>query len=75
MKIKKGALLTGFVLFVMGFMIWVFSNKEITDKCSDMMINCFQEAAIKEGWNIFRGGFGCMINNLMCVFSRIPEGF
>ena len=72
---KTGYVIGGLILVVMGLMIWVFSNKTITDKCSDMMITCVQNEAVKTGWQKVSGGFGCMIDNFTCVFSRIPEGF
>ncbi len=75
MKIKTGYVIGMGILFLMGFLIWAFSNKTITDTCSDQMIACVQTESVKKGWDKISGGFGCMVDNVMCVFSRIPEGF
>ncbi len=74
MKIKASYIIIFFILMIMIFMIWVFSNKAITDHCSDLLIHCVQKEVNKSGLDKISGGFSCMFDNLVCVFSRIPEG-
>ncbi len=67
----REAFVWGLIILFLFLAIAFFMSPELTDNCTDSLFVCLEKSSSLSFWNQKISGIGCVLKNILCVFTRL----